>query len=65
MRAMLVLCALVCTASVAAAQPPVGALAIDERQGGQVRLGRGLRDGGQPLGQRALIESAARAAPWC
>ncbi len=32
---MLVLCALVCTASVASAQPPVGALAIDERQGDQ------------------------------
>ena len=30
---LLVLCALVCTASVAAAQTPVGALAIDERQG--------------------------------
>ena len=35
MRTMLVLCALVCTASVAAAQPPVGALAVDERQGDQ------------------------------
>ncbi len=32
---MLVLCALVCTASVASAQPPVGALAVDERQGDQ------------------------------
>ena len=30
---MLVLGALVCTASVASAQPPVGALAIDVRQG--------------------------------
>ena len=35
MRTMLVLCALVCTASVASAQTPVGALAIDERQGDQ------------------------------
>ena len=32
---MLAICALVCTASVAAAQPPVGALAVDERQGDQ------------------------------
>ena len=31
----LVFCALVCTASLAAAQTPVGALAIDERQGDQ------------------------------
>ena len=30
---MLVLCTLVCTASVASAQAPVGALAVDERQG--------------------------------
>ena len=33
MRTMLVLCALACTASAASAQTPVGALAIDERQG--------------------------------
>ena len=33
LRSCLVLCGLVCMASSSSAQPPVGALAVDERQG--------------------------------
>ena len=48
----LALWALVCASSVAAAQTPIGALAIDEQQGDPVWLGGGLRDGGRRSGER-------------
>ena len=54
-RSALVLCATVCMAASAAAQTPVGALAIDERQGDQYGWALDYETAGT-AGQRALSE---------